>query len=73
MRNILTYQDEGSFGSILANIQITPALLGESLISLKRYACPPKVPSPTTPLLQPSSNSLVLVPSPKWFWLLFLL
>ena len=41
VRNILTYQDEeGSFGSILANIQITPALLGESLISLKRYACP---------------------------------
>ncbi|CAB4028535.1 gastric intrinsic factor-like [Paramuricea clavata] len=49
MRNILTYQDdEGSFGSILANIQITPALLGESLISLKRYACP-VVPSPTPP------------------------
>jgi hypothetical protein len=41
MKNILAYQDEeGSFGSILANIQITPALLGESLIGLKRYACP---------------------------------
>jgi hypothetical protein len=46
MRHILTFQndqgeDVGSFGSILANIQVTPALLGESLISLKRYSCPP--------------------------------
>jgi hypothetical protein len=41
MRNILSYQDEeGSFGTILANIRITPALLGESLISLKKYHCP---------------------------------
>ena len=44
--SILTFQndqgeDVGSFGSILANIQVTPALLGESLISLKRYSCPP--------------------------------
>ena len=41
MRHILSYQDEeGSFGTILANIQVTPALLGESLISLKKYPCP---------------------------------
>ena len=43
MRHILSYQDEeGSFGTILANIQVTPSLLGESLISLKDYACPGK-------------------------------
>ena len=43
MRHILSYQDEeGSFGTILANIQVTPSLLGESLISLKNYACPDK-------------------------------
>ena len=43
MTHILSYQDEeGSFGSILANIQVTPSLLGESLISLKNYACPGK-------------------------------
>ena len=52
MRSILKYQDdkgenEGSFGSILANIQVTPALLGESLISLKNYPCPAEpTPSP---------------------------
>ena len=41
MRNILSYQDEeGSFGTILANIRVTPALLGESLIGLKNLACP---------------------------------
>ena len=41
LRHILTYQnDEGSFGSILANIQVTPALLGESLLSLKKLDCP---------------------------------
>jgi hypothetical protein len=41
MRNILTYQnDEDSFGTILANIRVTAALLGESLISLKKYTCP---------------------------------
>ena len=41
MKHILSYQDEeGSFGSILANIQVTPSLLGESLISLKNYTCP---------------------------------
>lgn len=41
MRHILAHQDDkGSFGSILANIQVTPALLGESLISLKNYDCP---------------------------------
>ena len=45
MRSVLKHQqdkgeNEGSFGSILANIQVTPALLGESLISLKNYACP---------------------------------
>ncbi|XP_028400195.1 transcobalamin-2-like [Dendronephthya gigantea] len=48
MRSILTYQKndgDGSFGSILANIQVTPALLGESLISLKKYPCP-KGPTP---------------------------
>ena len=43
LRYILTFQDfEGSFGNILANIQVTPALLGESLISLKNYPCPGK-------------------------------
>ena len=43
MRHILSYQDEeGSFGTILANIQVTPSLLGKSLISLKDYACPGK-------------------------------
>ncbi|XP_028396005.1 transcobalamin-2-like [Dendronephthya gigantea] len=51
LRNILSYQgqdEEGSFGSILANIQVTPALLGESLISLKEYHCPAApTPSPT--------------------------
>ena len=41
MKHILSFQDEeGSFGSILANIQVTPSLLGESLVSLKDYACP---------------------------------
>ncbi|XP_046843238.1 transcobalamin-2-like [Xenia sp. Carnegie-2017] len=41
MRNILKYQKkDGSFGTILANIQVTPALLGESLINLKNYPCP---------------------------------
>jgi hypothetical protein len=45
MRYLLKFQNDqgdnvGSFGSILANIQITPALLGESLISLKNYPCP---------------------------------
>ena len=52
MRNILTYQDEeGSFGTILANIRVTPALLGESLISLKNYPCPVGKESDTTPIL----------------------
>lgn len=41
MRNILSYQDDkGSFGNALANIQITPSLLGESAIYLKNLACP---------------------------------
>ena len=41
MRNILSYQDDkGSFGSALANVQITPALLGESIINLTEPLCP---------------------------------
>ena len=41
MRHILSYQDQkGSFGTILANTQIPPSLVGESLINLKKYACP---------------------------------
>ena len=41
MRNILSYQDEkGSFGSLLANIQVTPSLLGESVINLDKSGCP---------------------------------
>ena len=49
MRNILSYQKEdGSFGTILANIRITAALLGESLISLRKYHCPVEQP-PTKP------------------------
>ena len=44
MRNILSYQDEeGSFGlSILANVQITPSLLGASMTHLKKFSCPSK-------------------------------
>ncbi|XP_028395936.1 transcobalamin-2-like [Dendronephthya gigantea] len=50
MRNILTYQnDEGSFGSILANIPVIPSLLGQSFISLKYLSCPAEQTSTVEP------------------------
>lgn len=41
MKRILKEQDEtGSFGNVLANIQVLPALVGRSLVNLNDLACP---------------------------------
>lgn len=42
MRSMLEKQDDkGSFGDVLANILILPALLGRSLVNLSDLSCPP--------------------------------
>ena len=41
MKWILKQQDDtGSFGDVLANIQVLPALVGRSLVNLNDLACP---------------------------------